>query len=298
MPRVVDPAKISHAAELYASGKTFKECAAEVGMDPGSLRDVLKRRGIHGRPKQGRRSPRRIEPPDDRFVLDYSAGVPENELALRYDVSRTVMKRWLEDAGVERRGLAAAGLVHQATLTAEQRKAHTAAAHAAVRGSQRSEEAIEKTARGKERVQYGGRTSPSCDRLCKLLSDRQIGHVRELAVGRYNLDIALTAYPIAVEVLGGHWHGAKPIHAVRTPYILDQGWLLVFVWDLKACKIGPAAADYLVTLAEQARVDPTLPGQYRVIRGDGQLVASGSREDDEFPLVPPSVRGLRSRSRH
>jgi len=59
MPRIVDPAKINHATELYASGKTFKECAAEVGMDPESLRLVLQRRGVKARPRSAGRPTRR-----------------------------------------------------------------------------------------------------------------------------------------------------------------------------------------------------------------------------------------------
>lgn len=293
MPRPApDPAKIDHAAELYASGKTFSEAAAEVGLNSETVRLALRRRGVEARPRSERPGSRRIDPPDQKFVNRYLGGESENALASSYGVSRTAMQRWLREAGVERRGVEESQALQRATLTPEERRRKVAAAHDAVRGRPQTEEFRQRVAAGRERVGYGGRSSPGTEVLSELLTERGVEHVREKAVGRYNVDLAFSGVPIAVEVLGGNWHGSKPIHARRTPYILDRGWVLVFVWDLKRCKIGPAAADYLITLAEEARRDPSLVGQYRVIRGDGELVAGGSVDDDEFPLVPPSVRGL------
>lgn len=300
MPRVVDPAKLAHASKLYASGKTFKECAAEVGMDPDSLRVALKRRGVIARARSERPGNRpRIEPPSDRnIVADYLAGMPEYAIARQYGVARNVVRRWLTEAGVQIRGRSEAGQTRQDQLTPEQRSANAAAAHAAVRGVRRSEESCAKTAIARQRAGYGGRPGQGHEAFCSMLEDRGAEYVRELAVGRYNVDVALSAYPVAVEVLGGNWHSHKAIHRVRTPYILDRGWNLVFVWDLKRCQISAEAADYVIAFAEQTRIDPPVIGQYRVIRGDGELFAAGHADDDDFPLVRPSVRGLNVRSGH
>lgn len=290
MPRVVDPTKIAHAAELYATGKTFREAAAEVGMDPESLRLILRRRGVIARPRAGRPAHNRHACPDvDDLTRRYVAGESEKGLASHYGVSRGVIKRWLEDAGVGRRGIAAANMLHLMTLTPEQRSAKAAAAHDAVRGKPLSDEHAAKIAASRERTQYGGRPSTGTEWLCEALTAAGIEHAREKAVGRYNLDITLSTYPVAVEILGGNWHTSKPTHAVRTPYILNEGWHIVFVWNTKRCKIGPAALDYIVAFAEQTRLNPPAVSQYRVIRGDGQLGASGGADDDDFPLVPPSV---------
>lgn len=288
MPRVADPAKIAKAAELYLAGQTFKEAAAEVGMDKNSLRLILKRRGIEARPKVGRPSPSKLPIPADLVDLYVRTGWSEKRLAELHDVSRMTVRRWLEDAGVERRDRKAANRLHLSTLSPEQRSAKAAAAHDAVRGSRRTDEHAEKIARTKELIGYGGPVSPGAERLCAELHRRRVDFRRETAVGRYNVDVTLRAHPVAVEVLGGNWHRAKPIHAVRTPSILNAGWHLIFVWDTRRQPLGIGAVDQIVALAEAASVDPAALREYWVIRGDGKLIASGRADDDEFPLVPPS----------
>jgi very-short-patch-repair endonuclease len=289
MARVLDPTKMAYAAELYASGKTFKEVAAELGMDPEGLREALHRRGVKAHPRRGGHN--RLPIPDGIAAV-YLAGTSEKGLAEQFGVSRPTMRRWLIGVGVQRRSMKDATALHLAQMSAEERSRKAAAAHAARRGVSNTEEHQCRIAAGKERVGYGGRTSPGTDFICEELTRRGIEHTREKAVGRYNLDIALAAAPVAVEVLGGLWHGAKPIHARRTPYILDKGWNVVFVWNTKRVQVGPEAVHYVVAFAEETRRHPTPVRQYRVIRGDGKVVATGQADDDEFPLVPPSEAAL------
>ncbi len=293
MPRIIDPAKINHAAELYASGKTFKECAAELSMDPESLRVALRRRGIEARPRTGGHN--RIPAPEG--IADaYRAGESVKALAAAHGVARAVVRRWLIEAGEGPRGRSEAMNVRQGRMSPAERSNLARAAHDAVRGVEQSEEHRRRIALSRELSGYGGPTSAGTDWLCRELAHLGIEHIREKAVGRYNLDIALSASSVAVEVLGGNWHRAKPVHTVRTPYILNAGWHVVFVWDTKRCKISTGALDYIITFAEKARLDPTATREYRVIRGDGEFVAAGSAEDDEFPLIPASVRNLRRRT--
>lgn len=292
MPRKVDPAKIAHGAELYRSGKTFKEAAAIVGMDPESLRLALRRRGVEARPRSERPGNTRLALPVESIVADYMDGMSEKAVAEKYGVSRNVITRRLREQGIERRGPQLASALHAATLTPAQHRAKTRSAHDAIRGMERSEEWQCNIARGRERVGYGGRTSPGTDLLCTALDTRGLEYIREKAIGRYNVDIALSAYPVAVEVLGGNWHGAKTIHAQRTPYILNRGWHLVFIWNTSRTIIKPEAVDHIVAWAEELRVNPPSIGQYRVLRGNGELITAGQADDDDFPLVPPTIRDL------
>src|SRR5690606_3138283 len=108
----------------------------------------------------------------------------------------------------------------------------------------------------------------------------------ERAIVPYNVDTAML--PVAVEVLGGGFHSTQTTDAERTPYNLDAGWHLVMVWDHEGSSaLGPGAADYVVACLDEVRRNPPATCQYRVISGDGQLLAARGREDDEFPLVPP-----------
>lgn len=44
------------------------------------------------------------------------------------------------------------------------------------------------------------------------------------------------------------------------------------------------AAKYCVAIAQQATWNPSMIGQYRVIRGDGHEIATGREDLDEFTL--------------
>lgn len=297
MTRKISDPDLDHAERLYAAGKSFDEIATIIGRSSDGVRHALKtRRGVIARPPHHRMAGHnRLEPPPD--LLDaYESGESVLAMSKRYGISRTPILRWLREAGLTPRDAREAGLIHMATLTPAERKARAAHAHEAIRGKPQPAEWREAIAKGRERVQYGGRTSPGTDTLCTMLDKAAVPHTREKAVGGYNVDIALDLSPVAVEVLGGNWHGSKEIHARRTPYILNEGWHLLFIWDTQTCKIGMGAFEYLMSYADLASSDPAAGSEYRVIRGDGQLMSSGSPDDKEFPLVPPTKASLNRRT--
>ena len=298
MPRVIDPSDIDHAAELYASGKSLKETASEVGISPETIAKYLRGRGVEIRPRAHRAAGWNRLPTPPGVIDRYVGGESELSIATDLGVSRRVVERWLKEAGVPRRGRGASALVAASQLTPEERRARAAAAHDAVRGVPMSDLHAAKVALGKERSGYGGRTSPGSDRLETMLREAGIEYLREKAITRYNVDFALSADSIAVEVLGGDWHGSKPIHAVRTPRILNEGWNILFVWDTPKFRLGSGAMRYLVAWIEEMRVNPPSVCEYRVIRGDGEFAASGKADDDDFPLVKPSERGFKPRASH
>lgn len=287
----LDPAKMAYAAELYASGKTFQQVASELGMDSESLRVALKRRGVKARPNSYR-SAESFVPCPDGLVDAYLAGTSELVLSKTHGVSRGMVARWLREKNITRRTPKVANALTAASLTPGERAAKAAAAHAAVRGTTNSERHQARIALARERVCYGGSPSAGTEYLAQELAARNIAFVREKAIGRYNVDIALGTRPVAVEVLGGNWHGCKPVHAKRTPYILNAGWSILFIWNQQLVPLDSGALDYLLSYVEFACGNPRFPCEYRVIRGDGQLVSVGSLDDDDFPLVPPSQRKL------
>jgi len=129
------------------------------------------------------------------------------------------------------------------------------------------------------------KVSPSAVQLRDWLVERGQAPVMEQACGRYNLDIAIG--PVAVEV---HRYALHPLGDTtsairlrqRARYICDRGWLLAYVWiSARSFLLLHEAADYLVSLVEQAKCDPSLVGQYRVIRGTGEFVAQGRLDRDE-----------------
>lgn len=276
MPRPLAPAQLDHAVQLYLSGEPIEKIKPTSGVSPTRLYRELRARGVPSR--------KEFTLPDEQIAAAYNAGASEYALARQYGVSRNVIARRLEQSGVQRRGPSDAGKVRVSQMTLDERRLQVAAANRAAR--MRTVPQLDKFRRALQ-IEAEGKSGSAGESLLRdLMAERGQPGALHRAVGPYNVDLAYL--PVAVEVLGGGWHADKATHAERTPYILDEGWHLVMVWDHEGCSaLGPGAADYLVAFVDEMRRQPPATCQYRVISGDGQLLAARGREDGEFPLVPP-----------
>lgn len=301
MARKIPDSELRDAVERYLSGMSAKEAVEGF---PFSSEPLLRYLREHGLVRKGRElhqfaaarsaEARRVQLPKDEIIAAYRDGMSQNALAERHGVTRGPIRRILLESGVELRGQAEANQLHLSQRTPEQRKKWAKKAHEASRGFQSLEHRCA-IAKGRERKQSGA--SEYERRLAAWLEERGLHVILQKAIGPYNTDIG--AYPVAVEVFGGNWH-AYGDHASRlskrTRYILDQGWNLVIIWvNERRRKRGqvplqPAAADYIVSFAEEARRNPSLRGQYRVIWGDGKVVPTDGMDIDDLALVPSRHR--------
>lgn len=281
MAAKLDRATEDHAIKLYLAGEPVEKIKADCGVSATLLQRIRERRGIPTRP--------RVAVPGEAIVSAYESGASEYGLSRQYDVSRGTIARILRDAGVARRDMSEAGKVRNEHLSVAERKRQTAAANRSARMRRTPE--IDKFRHALQVEQRGDHDSPGEAHLAELLNQRGVNTAAQRAIGVYNVDLA--ALPVAVEVLGGGWHSIKTVHTERTPYILDEGWHLVMVWDYEGrSALGPGAADYLVAFLEEIRRNPPATCQYRVIAGQGELLAARGREDNEFPLEPPPRGGF------
>lgn len=276
MARPLDPANLDKAISLYLSGEPVQQLCAATGVSNTRFNRERIARGIPSR--------KTLNLPVDQIVRAYVAGASEYALGQQYGVSRSVIAQRLESAGVERRGPSGAGIVRASKMSHEERRAQSAAANRAAR--MRRAPQVEKLRRALMIEQSAEAGSISEQALADMLTERGQPVTPQRAIGPYNVDLA--ALPVAVEVLGGGWHSGKSSHAERTPYILDEGWHLVLVWDHEGrSALGEGAAEYLVAFIQEMRRNPPATCQYRVITGQGQVLAARGREDGEFPVVPP-----------
>lgn len=279
MAAKIDPAKLDDTIRLYLAGKPINEIIATTGVTRTSLHRERKRRGI----------PTRFETADaaipfDQILLAYESGASEYALGRQYGISREMIRKRLIQAGVEPRGRSQAGTIRVANMTPDERKLQAAAANRAAR--MRTTPHIDKLRKALLNELAGVEGSNAELYVATMLENAGLEPIRQRAIGVYNVDLAML--PVAVEILGGGWHSAKATHAERIPYILDEGWNLVMVWDYEGrSAIGQGAAEYLVSFTEEVRRNPPATSQYRVITGKGELLAARGREDNEFPLVPP-----------
>ena len=285
MSAELNPTNLDDAIRLYLAGDPEKEILSTTGVSKSTLHRERSRRGIPPR--------REFILPIDDIVNAYQFGESEYSLAQRFHVSRNVIRRRLEGAGIQIRTMSEAGLVRAAQMSAEQRSSQAAPSHAAIRGSKRTEGQLLRRAQLIE--QRGTFGSPGEKWLHDSLASYGLKPIPQKAIGKYNVDLAIA--PIAMEVLGGGWHLTKRHHSIRTPQILNSGWSLLFIWN----QDGPAAMSkgapkYVVSYIEEVSRDPSLVGEYRVISGNGKLLAAGRSEDNEFPLVPPPRGPLNARA--
>lgn len=293
---------LDQAIELYESSdlgyqkiandlNVSKRLLAERLTQRGTFRDQRTANNLAMQRGQGTRLTAR-ELPEDFICAAYADGASENELAKMHECSRIVIKRVLERHGIPRRINADANRLMMADRTPEENARNSAAAHDAVRGSAKSWE--QRCAMAEKR--HGTVPAFATELLyAAWLRLRGFKVVHQHAVGPYNCDLTIPAAGVAVEIFGGNWHGTGKhagMFAERAQYILDQGWLLVIVWvDQVKKRLSESSADYLAALIEQARRDPSLRGQYRVIWGDGEVVPTEGRQLDEFTGVPAHRSG-------
>ena len=227
----------------------------------------------------------------DDLIGRYKAGESVKKLASSAGVSRSVIHRYLAAAGVPLRGRSDAMRVRMAQTSPEERARLSAAAHDAVRGMVRTDEDLERRARGKQ-----ARESHATDEeltFGRLLQERGLSVVPQQAVGKYNVDLAVDG-TVAVELFGGSWH-QDGRHFARLPQRLvdlaDRGYTTLMVWCTSRYPLnGSLVADEVVAHLERARRDPAVRREYRMVWGDGEFAASGCVDDNEAPLKPTRVR--------
>lgn len=276
--RRLSPELVDRAVALYLAGRPTQVVAAELGIGLSTLCRKLKARGIEVRGARKRT-------PDAAIVQEYLAGATELALSKKYSLDRNSIRLRLEEAGVPIRGISEALRAYHARVTPAERRTKVQPAHEGRRRRPITEEGYERRARTRE-----ANPAPMSNHEAQFaawLSERNVAYVREKAVGRYSVDFAVGS--IAVEILGGNWHSRaskRSRHDRRTPYILDKGWNILFVWAASNYPMTSAVADYLVAFIDEMSRNPPAVRQYRVVRGDGQLLAGGGPDDYKNSGIP------------
>lgn len=271
---------------LYATGKSIKDVSKELGVSDRRVTRILKSNGIQIRT-------RRIPAPSD-FIERYEDGESVLELSKAYGVSRSVVKRWLSDAGVQIRSYAEAGLVRAAKMSPEDRAAQAKAAHDATRGKRMRTISKVRHARTVQALA----SLEKCTDGERLIAETFMAHGYDVTLQKsvhiYNLDIAI-GDRFAVEVYGGNFHADRVRRikeSERLEYLLGAGWTIVYAWNTKIMPLTREAAEKCVSIMEQSSLDPTVDGEYWVIRGDGKVTTSASRDVNDVSLKLPSHKRL------
>jgi len=215
----------------------------------------------------------------------YVSGEPEYKIAEHFKVSRDVITRRLNLAGIRRRTESEARKFMWINISVEEKKRLMSFPHNAIRGISQSFKQRCKVAKTREAKQIGiGRGELM---LANRLIQRGLAITLQKAIGIYNIDVAIHEGCIAVEIFGGNWHTCHS-HArrfrKRCDYILNQGWLPVIIWVTKDFPLEDGAIQYLVTLSKRRSSGKPLRSKEKVIRGDGNN-SSGKHDPENGSII-------------
>jgi hypothetical protein len=231
---------------------------------------------------------RYVEGQESSGEIARSIGIPLSTLSARFRVAGVIRSSSEEN------------LRRYSKMSAAERAAATEAAHTAARGRKRSPEEIHKMALTRQRRRTVLGQGEVC--LGRWLEARGLNTALQAAVGPYNIDIAI--FPVAVELLiNGHLPSRhKDIRKIE--YLMDRGISVIYVQVPRLALLTEAAADYIVSFFEEVHCSPSEVGEYRVIRGTGEVLAAGRGKFENFARVrsarsqPDMVRGPDGRFLH
>jgi len=280
MARKVDFPDFDDVRKLYREGASISQLARRLGIAYGTFYGWARRNGLCLRPQS---ETVRLARADSHAGIAagairlYRDGLSEKAVAERFSVDRNVIRRLSLRANVKPRGRSESMCLRMSQTSADERRRLASAAHSAVRGRARSESELAVRALRRERTQE--KIGDGERLFANWLAARGSTTSLQKAVGRYNIDVALP--PVAVEI---HVTSQNPLKRVQTreriKYLADRGWHVLYVWVSKRHFLSEAAADDAVAFRKRAQCDPSPIGQYRVIRGSGELVAEGRSDLD------------------
>jgi very-short-patch-repair endonuclease len=226
----------------------------------------------------------------EQVTRDYLAGDSLVTLSGRYGASGDALRRILSKAGIDTRTRAEAQVLRAAAENPEAKATRYRLSSASLTGRVMSQDSLAARALSNQDTQrLVGRHEPE---VCDLL--RSVGlQVRpQLAVGRYNLDLAVGEH-LAVEVHTSR-HAPNLVNRAATPKrrvndLTEQGWRLLYLWCPDG--INPEDCDQVVTLAQILSPLPPTVAQQLVVRCHGYPPALGRPRNDQRPVIPAAGGG-------
>lgn len=253
---------------LYINGVSLDKIASQFGFSRTPIKNLLKKLEVPinkpGRPT-GSLGLRFI--PSTDIIERYLRGEGTTAIAKTELVKDNTILRYLRRHGIKIRTRSQSCKIWNEHHSIEDRKNRfgKGAGKGFVPG-QVPPDQFYKIALGKQRTK--AMAQPYETTLLKLLEARGLTCVPQLAIGNYNIDIAIS--PIAVEI-----HAATnnpfnlPALQKRIKYLIDCGWYVIYVW-IYSSPIGIGAAEAIISYLKEARSNPSTTSKYRMIRGSGK----------------------------
>ncbi len=268
-------AQLANVRQLYESGQSITQIAAALGLSVMAAQRRVHESGATIRSQSEAVALSKLGNHSDiapAVLAAYGAGQSVKKIAAQFGVSRNVIARLLKLADITPRNRSESMLLRQAQSSPEERRALAAAAHATTRGKPPSPTHAHKLALTNQRTL--GKVGMGEEEMIAWLTEAGLEAVPQLAVGPYNIDVAI--HPVAVEIVT---QPNNPHHVPRlgkrAEYLAKLGWFVLYVKLSKRHPLTRGAAQQAIAFREAVQGNPAACSQYRVIRGSGEMVAEG-----------------------
>jgi hypothetical protein len=210
----------------------------------------------------------------DDLIREYNSGKSVKRLAKDFHISRCTIIDRLNKAGIKQRNRSEAMYLRMSQTTNEERKRLTSSANQAKRGKPNTPQMLHKRAIAQKRF-IGKYEQEFIDKLISA----GIPVIPQEPFLSYNLDIGCG--DIAVEI---HTQCANPLTAnfiKKLMKCVKSGKSMIYVWISPRNDIVTSGCyDKVISLIKSFRSDPPVKSKYWVIRGTGELYATGSFDSE------------------
>lgn len=231
---------LNSAKQLYADGGSVAVIANQFGCNTHAVYNAFRRAGVAMRPA-GKVIPGKPDATTlKRLYLDERKS--STEIGAMYGVQSSVICRWLKENGIARRSCSEAKKLDMARWSYEDRLRITAASRKLFEGKERTPEDRHKRAKGVERK---AKLSKYEATLLSALHDKGLHPIPQMAVGKFNIDLAFPEQLLAIELHGGCWHNTpkKRFHdEAKRAYLEPLGWRIIVIRARRQDWITPAVA--------------------------------------------------------
>jgi hypothetical protein len=213
----------------------------------------------------------------DDIINKYTSGMSVKQVADFFKISRGAVVSRLHDVGIIQRDRSESMYLRMSNLTFEERKKLTKKANETLVGTNQPIEGRIKRAEGVQKSL--SKVGKGEDILQGWLEQRGLNVVPQLAVNIFNIDLAIK--PIAVELLcAAAYPLSRPFDRNKIKYLCNHGWLVIYITVWKASQMTERCADYVKSCFDILQSDPSMIGQYRMVRGSGDVYSFGSGDFD------------------
>lgn len=216
----------------------------------------------------------------------YLSGVSENEVANRLGVGRTAIRIALVKAGVAIRNQSESEKLKWSQMTEAQRKKQVEKANQSIRSKPKEfhwESSVKQAITKQRSLAKVGSLEKEFG-----LAFADLGKpcIPQLAFDVYNIDLAIGRSAIEIHVNPSHPHTHK-FYRKRIEYLLKGGWNVFYIKIANKVLLH-RAAEKISQMIDLIEANKSTVRHYGVIRGSGELIASGSLNGDHLACVEAS----------